>query len=62
MNKIGLDKLDVVTIFSRIFGDEARKDSMVHSLAMAVGEVVEENNKKLSKKFVTTEKEEKNTL
>ena len=56
MEKIGLDKLDVVTVFSRIFGDRAREDLMINSIATAVGEVVEENNKKLLKKLIATSK------
>ena len=44
---IGLSKLDVVTIFKRYFKDVVIEDSMINSVAMAVGEVVEENNKRL---------------
>ena len=44
---IGLSKLDVVTIFKRYFQDMAIEDSLINSIAMAVGEVVEENNKRL---------------
>ena len=44
---IGLSKLDVVTIFQRYFKDVVIEDSMINSVAMAVGEVVEENNKRL---------------
>ena len=44
---IGLSKLDVVTIFKRYFQNKAIEDSLINSIAMAVGEVVEENNKKL---------------
>ena len=44
---IGLNKLDVVTIFRRYLKDMVIEDSMINSVAMAVGEVVEENNKRL---------------
>ena len=44
---IGLSKLDVITIFRRYFKDVVIEDSMINSVAMAVGEVVEENNKRL---------------
>ena len=45
---IGLSKLDIVTIFKRHLNDMAVTDSLINTIAMAVGEVVEENNKKLS--------------
>lgn len=48
---IGLSKLDVVTIFRRYFEDKALTDSLINSVAMAVGEVVEENNKRLFKEL-----------
>ena len=44
---IGLNKLDVVTIFKRHLKDIVVEDSIINSVAMAVGEVVEENNKRL---------------
>jgi len=47
MDMIGLNKLDVVTIFRRYLKDMVIEDSMINSVAMAVGEVVEENNKRL---------------
>ena len=47
MKMIGLNKLDVVTIFRRYLKDMVIEDSMINSVAMAVGEVVEENNKRL---------------
>ena len=43
----GLSQLDVVTIFKRYFKDAVIEDSLINSVAMAVGEVIEENNKKL---------------
>jgi len=50
---IGLSKLDIVTIFKRHFKDMAVTDSLINTIAMAVGEVVEENNKKLSEDLKT---------
>ena len=47
MEMIGLNKLDVVTIFRRYLKDMVIEDSMINSVAMAMGEVVEENNKRL---------------
>ena len=47
MDIIGLNKMDVVTIFRRYLKDMVTEDSMINSVAMAVGEVVEENNKRL---------------
>jgi len=48
---IGLSKLDVVTVFKRYFGDRAVNDSLINSVAMAVGEVVEENNRRLLEEY-----------
>ena len=47
MNKIGLSKWDVMTVFRRTFGDKVEKDLLIDSIAKAVGEVIEENNKRL---------------
>ena len=47
MKKIGLDKLDVVAVFRRTLADRVEKDPLVNSIARAVGEAIEENNKKL---------------
>jgi len=47
MKKIGLDKLDVVAVFRRTFADRVEEDPLVNSIARAVGEAIEENNKKL---------------
>ena len=44
---IGLNKLDVVTIFKRHFKDQVVTDVLIKTIAMAVGEVIEENNKKI---------------
>jgi len=44
---IGLSKLDVVTIFRRHLQDTVVEDSLINPIAKAVGEVIEENNKRL---------------
>jgi len=44
---IGLSKVDTVTIFKRHFKDEALTDTLINTIAMAVGEVIEENNKRI---------------
>ena len=47
MRKIGLDRHDVITIFRRTFADKAVDDPLINSIAKAVGETIEENNRKL---------------
>lgn len=47
MKKIGLGKLDVITVFERTFAYRAIEDPLINDIAKAVGEVIEENNKKL---------------
>ena len=47
MEMIGISHSEVVTIFMRYFKELALEDSLINSVAMAVGEVVEENNKRL---------------
>ena len=47
MRKVGLSKWDVMTVFRRIFADKVMDDPLINSIAKAVGEVIEENNKKL---------------
>jgi len=44
---IGLSKLDVVTIFRRYLQDTVIEDSLINPIARAIGEVIEENNKRL---------------
>jgi hypothetical protein len=51
---IGLSKLDVVTIFKRHLQDTATEDTLMKSVVMAVGEVIEENNRKLFKDLQAT--------
>ena len=46
---IGLDKLEVVTIFKRHLRDTITDDSLVKSIAMSVGEVIDENNRRILK-------------
>jgi len=47
MDKIGLGKYDVMTIFRRTFADKVEGDPLINSITNAVGEVIEENNKRL---------------
>ena len=47
MKKIGLDKLDVIAVFRRTFADRVIDDPLIDSIAKSVGEVIEENNKRL---------------
>ena len=51
MKKVGLDKLDVITIFKRTFANKVMEDAFINSIAKAVGETIEENNKKLCREF-----------
>ena len=47
MTRIGLDRLAVVSIFRRTLADGVEDNPLVKSIARAVGETVEENNKQL---------------
>ena len=47
MRKIGLDRQDAITIFRRTFADKVVDDPLINSIAKAVGEIIEENNRKL---------------
>ena len=47
MRKIGLDRQDAITIFRRTFADKVVDDPLISSIAKAVGEIIEENNRKL---------------
>jgi len=47
MSSVGLDRRDVVTVFRRVLAKDLEKDPLLASVARAVGEVIEENNKKL---------------
>ena len=47
MRKIGLDKFDVITVFRRTFADRVVEDPLINYIAKAVGEVIEENNRRL---------------
>jgi len=47
MNKIGLGKYDVMKIFRRTFADKVERDPLINSVAKAVGDVIEENNKRI---------------
>lgn len=56
MRKIGLDKLDVITVFRRTFTDRVMEDALIRSIAKAVGEVIEENKKRLLEDLVDASK------
>lgn len=47
MKRIGLGKVDVMTVFRRTFADKVAEDPLINSIAKAVGEVIEENNRRL---------------
>jgi len=47
MKKIGWDKLDVIAVFRRTYTDRVIDDPLIDSIAKSVGEVIEENNKRL---------------
>jgi len=47
MKRIGLGKLDAVTVFRRTFAGKVEEDPLINSIAKAVGEVIEENNRRL---------------
>lgn len=52
MKKIGLDKLDVIAVFRRTFADRVINDPLIDSIANSVGEVIEENNRRLSEEIL----------
>ncbi len=58
MRKIGLDRQDAITIFRRTFADKAVDDPLVNSIAKAVGEIIEENNRKLLDDLSASSEEE----
>jgi len=60
MRKIGLDRQDAITIFRRTFADKVVDDPLVSSIAKAVGEIIEENNRKLLDDLVGSSEEEGN--
>jgi hypothetical protein len=47
MQKVGLDKLQVMVVFRRILAGKVDEDAVIRSVAQAVGEAIEQNNKKL---------------
>jgi len=47
MNSVGLDRMGVVVVFRRVLPKDMEKDPLLASVAKAVGEVIEENNKKV---------------
>jgi len=60
MRKIGLDRQDAITIFRRTFADKVVDDPLVSSIAKAVGEIIEENNRKLLDDLAGSSEEEGN--
>lgn len=56
MRKIGLDKLEVVAVFRRTFKDRVMEDALISSIAKVVGEVIEENKKRLLEDLVGASK------
>ena len=47
MTKVGLDRMDIRAVFRRRLINKIEEVSLIDCIADAVGEVVEENNKKL---------------
>jgi hypothetical protein len=47
MKKIGLDELDVIAVFRRTYADRVVDNPLIDSIAKSVGEVIEENNRRL---------------
>jgi len=60
MRKIGLARQDAITIFRRTFADKVVEDPLVSSIAKAVGEIIEENNRKLLDDLAGSSEEEGN--
>ena len=54
MEGIGLGKLDVMTVFRRTFASKVEEDPLINSIAKAVGEVIEENNRRLLEDLLKT--------
>lgn len=54
MKGIGLGKLDVMTVFRRTFASKVEEDPLINSIAKAVGEVIEENNRRLLEDLLKT--------
>ena len=60
MKRIGLGKLDLMTVFRRTFADKVAEDPLINSTAKAVGEVIKENNRRLLEDLVGRSKVESN--
>ena len=58
MLRVGLDSLEVAAIFNRTFPDAMAEEPLMRSIAKAVGEVIEENNRRLWE-MITKEKGER---
>ena len=54
MKKIGLDKLDVITVFRRTFANRVEEEPLIGQIAKAVGEVIEEDNKRILEELLTS--------
>ena len=54
MEKIGLDKFEVISVFKRILVDKVTEEPLIYSIAMAVGLAIEENNNKLAETLLGT--------
>lgn len=58
IEKIGLDKSDMTMVFRRAFGDKIIENPLMSSVAKAVGEVIDQDDKMLlSSSWVLQEKE-----
>jgi hypothetical protein len=57
MRKIGLDRQDAIMIFRRTFADKALDDPLINSIAKAVGEIIEENNRRFLADLAGSSKE-----
>ncbi|MFC1910367.1 hypothetical protein ACFLXC_03630 [Chloroflexota bacterium] len=51
MTKIGLDRMDVRVVFRRSLTGKLEELSLIDHIATAMGQVIEENNKKLWETF-----------
>lgn len=60
MKRIGLGKLDVMTVFRGTFAEKIAEDPLINSIAKAVGEVIEENNRRFLEDLAYHSKVESN--
>ena len=52
MRKIGLDRSDVMVVFRRTLEDGVIEDPLISAVAKAVGQIIEENNRRLLEDLV----------